>query len=94
MLVGISISLLGGWAGTLPTIACINKPPREHAAGVLGGLGVRFAVTLGLAVAILLTGAFAKVPLLLWVAVSQLVILVVDVLGLAALLKRAAKDAS
>ena len=93
MLVGIGISLLGGWAGSLPTVAYLPRKPREHANGILLGLAARFAVTLGLAVAAWLTGVFPKAPLLLWVGIGQLVILAVDVPGLVALLKRAAKEA-
>jgi hypothetical protein len=94
MLAGIGISLIGAWAGAAPTIAFLRRPPREHSTGILAGLGVRFAVTLGLAVALVVTGAFSNVPLLLWVGVAQLVILAVDVLGLAGVLKRAARDAA
>lgn len=91
MLVGIGVSLVGGWTGSLATIAYLRKPPREHPNGILLGLAVRFAVTLALALAVWLGGPFQRLPLLLWVGIAQLVILLVDVLGLVGLLKRAAR---
>jgi hypothetical protein len=93
MVAGIAISLVGGWIGTIPTIAFLSRPPREHPMGILAGLGARFAVTLGLAIAAVVTGAFSNVPLLLWVGISQLVILGVDVFSLVGLLRQAARDA-
>jgi len=92
MLVGIGIALVGGWAGSLPTVAYLPRQPREHANGILIGLAARFGVTLGLAVGAWLTGVFPKAPLLLWVGIGQLAILAVDVPGLVVLLKRAAKE--
>jgi hypothetical protein len=92
MLVGIGICLIGGWAGSLPTVAYLPRPPRDHANGILIGLAARFAVTLGLAIGAWLTGMFPKAPLLLWVGIAQLAILAVDVPGLVVLLKRAAKE--
>ena len=93
MLAGIGVSLAGGWIGSLATIAYLRKPPREHPNGILLGLVVRFAVTLALALAAWLAGPFERLPLLLWVGIAQLVILLVDVLGLVGLLKRAARTA-
>lgn len=92
MLIGVGISLIGAWAGSAPTVAYLRKEPREHANGILMGLSVRFAVTIGLALAAYLVGDIARKPLLLWVGISQLVILLVDVLGLVSLLKTAARD--
>lgn len=93
MLIGIGVSLIGAWAGAAPILVYLRKPAREHANGILLGLASRFAVTLGLALAACFVGEISRTPLLLWVGISQLVILMVDVIGLVALLKRAAKDA-
>lgn len=93
MLVGVGVSLVGSWAGSAPTIAYLRKPPREQPNGILIGLSVRFAVTMGLALAACFVSGIERKPLLLWVAISQFVILLVDVLGLVSLLKNAAKDA-
>ena len=94
MLVGIGISLVGGWAGVVPTIAYLSKPPREHPTGILLGLGVRFGVTMVLMLAVWLSDVLPEAPLLLWIGVAQLVILAIDVYGLTNLLKRAAKETS
>jgi hypothetical protein len=94
MLVAIAICLVGGWVGALPTVAYLNRPPREHPTGILAGLAARFGVTLGLAIAAVLTRAFSDVPLLLWVGIGQLVILGVDVFNLTGLVRRAARDGS
>jgi hypothetical protein len=92
MLAAIAVCLVGGWVGTLPTVAFLNRPPCEHPTGVLAGLAARFGVTLGLAIAAVLTKAFANVPFLLWVGIGHLVILGVDVFSLTGLLRRAARD--
>lgn len=94
MLVGIAVALVGAWAGIAPTIAWLKKPAQEHLVGIMLGLGIRFGVTIGLAVAIWATDTFDKQPLLLWVGLAQFVLLGVDVPGLTALLRRAAKEAS
>lgn len=88
MLVALAICVAGGWAGTLPTLAWLARPAREQPTGIMLGLALRFVLTLGLALAAALAGSLAKAPLLLWVAIGQLVILAVDVAGLAGLLRR------
>jgi hypothetical protein len=94
MLAGIGVALVGAWAGSAPTLAYLSKPVREHAIGILLGICVRFMVTIGLAIGVWLGGAFAERPLLVWVGLAHFVILLVDVWGLAALLKRAAPEAN
>ena len=94
MLAGIGVALLGGWAGSAPTVAYLAKPAQQHPIGILIGLGVRFGVTIGLTLVVWLSGAFPRTPLLLWVGIAQLVVLAVDVVGLVGLLKRAAREES
>ena len=94
MLAAIAIALVGAWAGTAPAVWILNRPPQQHAAGLLTGLAVRFGVTIGLTLALWLTDAFAARPLLLWVGIAQFVILAVDVAGLSSILRRAAKEAA
>lgn len=94
LLAGLAVALAGSWAGIIPTLTYLHRPPQQHAVGVLGGLAVRFAVTIGLAVAIWLTGAVAEKPFLLWVGIGQLIVLGVDVWGLTGLLRKAAEDAA
>jgi hypothetical protein len=92
MLVGLAVALVGAWAGTVPSVLYLRKPPQEHPIGILLGLLVRFLVTAGLALALWLTGAWAEKPLLLWIGMAQFVLLGVDVTGLVSLLKSAAKE--
>jgi len=94
MLAGLAAALAGSWAGLVPTLAYLHRPAQQHATGILGGLAVRFAVTIGLAVAVWLVGAVAEKPFLLWVGIGQLVVLGVDVWGLTGLLRKAAEDAT
>jgi hypothetical protein len=90
MLAAIGISLVGAWAGLIPTLAYLRKPPQEHPIGILGGLVVRFVVTVGAALALYLVGVLPERPLLLWVGLSQFILLGVDVFHLVGLLKAAA----
>ncbi|MFH1748944.1 MAG: hypothetical protein ABIG44_18075 [Planctomycetota bacterium] len=94
MLAGVAVALVGAWAGSLPTLLYISRPAREHPIGILIGLGVRFGVTMGLALAVWLCHVVPEKPLLLWVGIAQCVILGVDVTGLVILLKKAAKEVS
>jgi hypothetical protein len=48
------------------------------ASGVLAAMAVRFAAALGLGLAAALTGSFERGPLLLWLAISYMVLLTVD----------------
>lgn len=90
MFAGIGVALLGGWIGLIPSFIVLRRDPRQQINGILGGLGLRFAATLALTAAVYFTGAFEARPLVLWVALSQLVVLAVDTVGLVGLYKRAA----
>ncbi len=92
MLLGIGIALVGAWAGSLATCLYFAKPPAQHPIGILAGLVVRFVVTIGLTVAAWAADAFDNNPLLIWVGLAQLVILGVDVTGMAGFLRRAAEE--
>lgn len=94
MLVAIAIALVGAWAGTLPPVVYLAKPPQQHPIGILMGLSTRFLVTMGLALGVWLTGLFPKAPLLIWVGIAQFVLLGVDVAVLVGLLRKAAKEAA
>lgn len=94
MIAALAICVIGGWCGLLSTLSYVNKLPQEFPNGVMLGLSVRFAVTLGLAVAAILAGKFHTTPLLIWVGTGQLVILAVDVIGLAVMLKHNTRKAA
>lgn len=89
---GLGIALLGSLAGSAPTLAYLRKPPREHAIGILLGLGVRFAVTIALTVAVWLMDLVPETALVLWVGLGQFGLLAVDVWSLTGLLRQAAAE--
>ena len=79
---GIGIALLGAWLGSLVPFFFLHRPLREFPLGILAGLGVRFAATLGLAVGVNALHAVPEQPLLIWVGIGQVVILAADMIGL------------
>ena len=77
MWVGCSVSLLGSVFGAIP-IARFRGPPRDRLAMVMASSALRLLIVGALAVAAAWSGFFQKIPLLLWVAISYLILLVVD----------------
>ena len=76
--IGIAIALLGGQAANIPSLAALGQTPGAFAMAGLLNICIRCALTLGLALA-----ARAALPidgdgLLLWVAVGQAAMLVID----------------
>ncbi len=88
MLAGLAAALLGAWGGLVLMVSALRVTPREQVSRILGGLGVRFAVTVVLAVCLALSGWVAARPAVLWIAVAQLVILASDTWLLAGQLQR------
>ena len=88
MLAGISIALVGGWAGVIAPVAVLGRSPATLAFAVLGGLGVRFFVTLAAALVIRKLGRVPVTPLMLWVGLAQFVILAVDMIGLVRIVRK------
>lgn len=83
MLAGCGVSVLASLAGAVPiwraTRRAGGRPPQELLPAVLGSIVLRFAAALVLAVAVVLSGWFATEPMLVWLAISYLGLLVVDV---------------
>jgi len=79
MLAGCVVGLLASAAGGVPVaLARRAAAPTARLQAMMAAMGLRFAVVLALGVAALLSGAFARTPLLMWVAISYVVLLVVD----------------
>lgn len=76
---GCLIALLGSWASAAPLVLTMRAAPVVFASGALASLGVRFAVTIGLALACWASQALPGDPLMISVGVSQLALLAVDV---------------
>lgn len=80
MLAGCGVSLAAALVGVLPAL----RPRREgHAtqqvASLLGGMTLRMAVALGLTLILILGTDIARTPFVLWVGISYLALLPVDV---------------
>jgi hypothetical protein len=73
MLVGVAVSLLASALGALPALLGEDK----LGAG-LAGTAIRLLVSLGLGLALALSGALALRPLLLWLALSYVALLPLD----------------
>jgi hypothetical protein len=82
MLVGIAVALAGGWAGVIAPVAVIGRSAATLAYATLGGLGVRFFVTLAAALLLRQLRVGPATPMLIWVGLAQFVILAVDIIGL------------
>jgi len=80
---GTAVSLVAHWIGLLPVVFLLGPRPEKLLAGLLGGMSVRFFLTLLLALPLALTGWLPAAPFLVWVAVSYLVILLADTTVLA-----------
>ena len=88
MLAGIAVALVGGWAGVIAPVAVLGRSAATLAYATLGGLGVRFVVTLAAAVLAWKLGPWPARPLMLWVGLAQFVILAVDIIGLVRIVRK------
>lgn len=83
MRVAAWVAFGGALLGWIPVLVTLGGPPMRFVAGYLGGLGLRFAGTMGLAfAALLLVPSLERAALLYSVAVVQLVLLACDTAAL------------
>jgi hypothetical protein len=75
LVIGMGVALVGAWLGSLMPALFISPDPRVFLNGLLLGLGVRFAVTLALALLLRALDVAPEKPLLLWVGLGQVVLL-------------------
>ncbi|MGB2986147.1 MAG: hypothetical protein WBE26_09720 [Phycisphaerae bacterium] len=80
MLMGCGISLLASMIGAIPVVAAWRGPATKMPLAILMSTAVRFLVVLLLALSVALSGWFDRTPLLIWVALSYLLLLVADTL--------------
>lgn len=81
LLGGCSISWIASCAGALPLAVVLSRGPTGNAVtALLAATGVRFLTVLVLVVPAVFSGWFDRVSLVLWVAVSYLLMLAVDTL--------------
>lgn len=92
MLAGCGASWVAGCAGSACIAHAISGPVSKRALGVLASTAVRFAAVLVMVVPIVLSGAVDKKVFVFWVAVSYLVLLMVDTAMAVRLLNRGNKN--
>jgi hypothetical protein len=77
MLAGCAIGVLASWLGAVP-VALAGAGGKKGAPPILAAMALRFVVVLALALPAALSGRLARGPLLVWVAISYIVLLAVD----------------
>ncbi len=75
MLAGCGVGVVASALGGVPVLLFSEV---GGATGALAAMAVRFAAALGLGLAAALSGSFERGPLLLWMAISYMVLLTVD----------------
>jgi hypothetical protein len=78
MLAGCAVSLLAAVVGALP-LAVASPTPQARAQARLLGMALRFMAALGAGLAVAVAGEFAAAPLLVWLAISYVALLAVEV---------------
>jgi hypothetical protein len=81
MLAGCSVGVVASALGGVPVLLMSGMPGTsagKGGTGALAAMAVRFAAALGLGLAAALSGSFERGPLLLWLAISYMVLLTVD----------------
>lgn len=94
MCLGLGIALVGTLAGLVPPLLTAGLAPPHRQSGILGGMAVRFLLTIALLTAALLSGLWAQLPLAIWAAIGYIVLLCVDVAGLLWLNRRRTRVSS
>jgi hypothetical protein len=78
MLAGCGVGVVASALGGVPVLLFSGTPGGAGASGALAAMAVRFAAALGLGLAAALSGSFERGPLLLFMAISYMVLLTVD----------------
>ena len=82
MFVGCGIGLVYNWIGLAATAGSFRGDPTRRPLAVLLGTTIRFLAVLVFAVAGALSGMFSAKPLFVWIAISYLLVLLVDTVWL------------
>lgn len=78
LIAGCLIGFLSSALGGLPIALMRDRTPAGRVVAVMGSMGVRLLAVVVLGAAAVLSGWFARVPLLLWIAGSYAALLGVD----------------
>lgn len=80
MAAGCGVSWIASCIGALPTAAALSSRPKQAATAVLASTTIRFVTALVLVVPLVFSGWFDRTVLVLFVAVSYLMMLIADTL--------------
>ncbi len=81
MLAGIGVSLAASLLGILPVLRSRSGGnASQEMVTLLGGTSLRMAVALGLSLVVVLGSEIARKPFLVWVGISYLALLPIDIL--------------
>lgn len=86
--VGCCVSWIAGCIGALPTASALSSRPKQVTTAILASTMVRFITALVLVVPLVLSGWFDKTVLVFFVAVSYLMMLLVDTLLAVRMIRR------
>ena len=86
---GIAVSLVAGLVGALPVAHAMSQSNANVPIAVLLGTAVRFLLTLMLVASLVFSGLVDRVAFVTWVAISYMVLLLVDTLASLACIKTA-----
>ncbi len=89
--VGCGVSWIASCVGAVPTATALSSRPTQAATAVLASTVVRFITAIVLVVPLVLSGWFDRKVLVLFVAVSYLMMLLVDTLLAVRIIRRAEK---
>ncbi len=78
MLVGCGMSLAASWIGAIPLIVATRHKKQGDPSTIMAGTALRFVVVLVLTLVVALGSELWRTPLLLWVAISHMVLLIPD----------------
>lgn len=78
LLAGCLIGLLSSALGGLPVALIRDRTPAAQVLAVMGSMAVRLLAVAVLGIAAALSGWFATIPLVLWIAISYAALLGVD----------------
>jgi hypothetical protein len=87
--VGCAVSWIASCIGALPTAAALAARPKQAGTAVLASTMVRFVTALVLVVPLVLSGWFDRTVLVLFVAITYLMMLMVDTLLAVRIIRRA-----
>ena len=85
---GAAIALVGCVVGSVVIGSMVARRPALAGHGVMAGASVRFAVVVVLAGVVAWTGRVPAAPMLIWVAVSYVVMLAAETVGLVRVIRR------